>query len=275
VSPGPDAPAVPRVLTVAGSDCCGGAGIQADIKTITCLGGFAMSAVAALTAQDTRGVWGVHPVPPEFVARQVRACLEDIGADAAKTGMLCNAGIVRAVAEAFRQRPVPNLVVDPVMFSKSGHALLDDAGRAALREELLPLAAVVTPNLEEAAFLAERGISAPPDMRRAAEAILRLGVRAVVVKGGHLEGDALDILYDGERFVELRAPRLGGRVPHGTGCAFSAALATCLGQGLSLEEAARRAKRFVTEAIRAGFDFGGGYGLLNPLTGAAAADSAG
>ncbi len=261
---------VPRVLTIAGSDSGGGAGIQADIKVITCLGGFAMSAITALTAQDTCGVWGVHPVPPDFVAQQIEVCLEDIGADAAKTGMLCNAAIVRAVARALRNIKVPNLVVDPVMFSKSGHSLLDEEGRTAVREEILPLAAVVTPNIPEASSLAGMEVSGPEQMRRAAEAILQLGPDAVVVKGGHLAGKALDILYDGERFIELTAPRLNQRNTHGTGCAFSAALATELGRGLALEEAARRAKRFITEAIRSGFGFGKGCGPTNPLAGARA-----
>lgn len=275
-----------RILTIAGSDSGGGAGIQADIKVITCLGGYAMSAVTALTAQDTRGVWGIHPVPPDFVARQAEVCLTDIGADAVKTGMLCNADIVRSVAEVLRRHRLEHLVVDPVMVSKSGHRLLDEAAESALVSEILPMAEVVTPNLPEASRLAGFETCDGQDMRRAAEAILELGPRAVIVKGGHAFGEgtpgqsenapggpggAVDLLYDGRTFVELSGERIRTKNTHGTGCSFSAALATCLARGMPLRAAAEAAKRFITAAIRHALDLGSGCGPTNPLAGASAA----
>ena len=262
--------AVPRVLTIAGSDSGGGAGIQADIKTVTCLGGYAMSAVTALTAQDTRGVWGVHPVPPEFVAKQVEVCLADLGADAAKTGMLCNAEIVRAVAEVLRGTPVAHFVVDPVMFSKSNHRLLDESAEKELVTRILPLATVVTPNLPEASRLAGFEISDLDGMRRGAKAILDLGPGAVVVKGGHLESEAVDVLYDGREFAEFPGDRIETKNTHGTGCTFSAALATFLAHGQPLPAAVSNAKRFVTEAIRHSLALGRGHGPTNPLAAARA-----
>lgn len=260
----------PRVLTIAGSDSGGGAGVQADLKVITCLGGYGMSALTALTAQDTRGVWGIHPVPPEFVAQQVELCLSDIGADAVKTGMLCSAPIVAAVAGVLRRFQTPNLVVDPVMLSKSGHRLLDDAAQAAMVREILPLARIVTPNLPEAACLAGFPVQSLAEMRRAAEAIARLGPRAVLVKGGHRAGDARDLLYDGAVFVEFPQERIATTNTHGTGCSFSAALATELACGRTLHEAAARAKRFITEAIRCALPLGRGCGPTDPLAGARA-----
>jgi len=253
---------------VAGSDSGGGAGIQADIKVVTALGGYAMSAVTALTAQDTRGVWGVVPVPPKFVAQQADLCLTDLGADAVKTGMLCNAPIVRAVAGVFRRHQVRNLVVDPVMISKSGHRLLDEAAERALVRHLLPLARVITPNLHEAARLVGYPVADLCDMRRAAADLLRLGPAAVLVKGGHLPGVARDLLFDGRDWLELPAPRLRTRNTHGTGCSFSAALAVGLARGLPLPEAARLAKTFITQAIRAALPLGRGCGPTNPLAGA-------
>ena len=257
----------PRVLTIAGSDSGGGAGIQGDLKVITCLGGFGMSAITALTAQNTQGVFGVHPVPPEFVAQQIAVCLDDIGADATKTGMLCNAPIVRAVAETLREKGARNLVVDPVMVSKSGRRLLDADAEQTLIEEILPLATVVTPNLPEAARLAGFRVETLEEMRRAAEAILKLGPAAVIVKGGHLSrlSAATDLLFDGRDFAELPAQRIVTRNTHGTGCSFSAALATELARGRPLLDAARRSKRFITEAIRHSLDLGHGCGPTNPL----------
>jgi hydroxymethylpyrimidine kinase/phosphomethylpyrimidine kinase len=265
-----NAPHPPRILTIAGSDSGGGAGIQADIKVITCLGGYGMSAITALTAQDTRGVWGIHPVPPEFVAQQVELCLADIGVDAVKTGMLCNEEIVRAVAQVLRQGKAPNLVVDPVMFSKSGHRLLDEPAERALIEAVLPLAEVVTPNLPEASRLAGFEVADAEGMRRAAKAILALGPRAVVVKGGHLPGVAADLLFDGREFQTFPAERIDTKNTHGTGCSYSAALATALGRGLPLAEAVALAKKFITEAIRHSLPFGHGCGPTDPLAAARA-----
>ena len=266
------APLPPRILTIAGSDSGGGAGIQADIKVITCLGGYGMSAITALTAQDTRGVWGIHPVPPEFVAQQVELCLADIGVDAVKTGMLCNEAIVRAVAQVLRRGKAPNLVVDPVMFSKSGHRLLDESAERALIEEILPLAEVVTPNLPEASRLAGFEVADAEGMRRAAKAIFALGPRAVVVKGGHLPGVAADLLFDGREFQTFPAERIDTKNTHGTGCSYSAALATALGRGLPLAEAVALAKKFITEAIRHSLPFGRGCGPTDPLAAARALD---
>jgi len=261
---------VPRVLTIAGSDSGGGAGIQQDIKVITCLGGYAMSAITALTAQNTVGVFGIQPVSPEFVARQIELCLEDIGADAAKTGMLCNAPIVRAVAAVLKKHSVEHLVVDPVIYSKSGHRLLDEDAEETLISEILPLAEVVTPNLPEASHLAGFDVAGPDEMRKAAQAILKLGPRAVIVKGGHRTDEAGDLLYDGKDFVPLRAERIATKNTHGTGCSFSAALATGLARGAALPDAARRAKRFITQAIRNSFPLGAGNGPTNPLAAAQA-----
>lgn len=267
-------PLPPRILSIAGSDSGGGAGIQADLKVITCLGGYGMSAVTALTAQDTCGVRAVHAAPPEFVALQVEMCLVDIGADAVKTGMLCNKQIVRAVAEVLRRRNAPNLVVDPVMFSKSGHRLLDEPAERALIEDILPLAAVVTPNLPEASRLAGFEVSDTDGMKRAAEAILTLGPHAVVVKGGHLPGAADDLLFDGREFRLFPAGRIATKNTHGTGCSYSAALATALGRGLPLGDAVSLAKRFVTEAIRCSLPFGAGCGPTDPLAAARALQAA-
>ena len=268
--PPPPDPRPPRVLTIAGSDSGGGAGIQADLKVITCLGAFAMSAVTAVTAQNTQGVFAVHPLPPEFVAQQITLCLDDIGADAVKTGMLCNAPIAHAVAQALRRHHVPNLVVDPVIYSKSAHRLLDEDAERILIAEILPLAQIVTPNLPEAARLAGFEVRNPGDMRRAAETILALGPRAVIIKGGHLTGNAMDLFYDGRTFSELSAERIATENTHGTGCSFSAALATELARGASPLQAAGSAKNFITQAIRHSFALGRGHGPTNPLAAARA-----
>jgi hydroxymethylpyrimidine/phosphomethylpyrimidine kinase len=228
-----------------------------------------MSAVTALTAQNTRGVLAVFPTPADFVALQIRACLDDIGADAVKTGMLANAGIVNAVADALAPYKGLKLVVDPVLAAKSGDRLLAGEAETALKERLLPLATVVTPNLPEAEALTGMALRGIEDMRRAAQALREMGPGCVVVKGGHLAGDeALDLFYDGCDFVELTGPRLSARHTHGTGCTFSAALATGLAKGLAAVEAARLAKRFVTEAIRHGLPLGRGCGPTDPLAAA-------
>jgi len=261
----------PRVLSIAGSDSGGGAGIQADVKVITCLGGYAMTAVTAVTAQDTRQVAGIHAVPPEFVAEQMELCIADIGLDAAKTGMLCGAPTVRAVAEVLRKHRVAHLVVDPVMFSSSGSRLLDEPGEAALVREILPLCEAVTPNLAEAARLAGFEVRDLPSMRRAAEAIAKkLGARAVWIKGGHLAGPPTDLLYDRSGFLELPSERIETKDTHGAGCALSAALATELARGLELRDAALRARRFIVEALRNSLRLGKGRGPTDPLAAAQA-----
>ncbi len=258
---------IARVLTIAGSDSCGGAGIQADLKTFAVFRAYGMSAVTALTAQNTLGVSGIFPVSPAFVRQQIDAVASDVGIDAAKTGMLASREIVSAVAAAVRAHGIAPLVVDPVMVAQSGADLLRADARGALLDELIPLATVVTPNAPEAEALLDMSVSSVPDMRTAAKRLVEAGARAALVKGGHLdEIDAVDVLYDGENMHELRAVRIHTRHTHGSGCMLAAALAACLAQGRPLLAAAREAKRFINAAIAAGFPLGGGAGPANPLT---------
>jgi hydroxymethylpyrimidine/phosphomethylpyrimidine kinase len=257
---------LPRLLTIAGSDSSGGAGIQADLKTFTVFRGYGMSAVTALTAQNTQAVRGVVPVDPAFVRAQIDAVVEDIGVDATKTGMLANRELVAAVAAAVRDHSLAPLVVDPVMVAQSGAALLADNARDAVRELLLPLATVVTPNTPEAAALLAVEVDGVPAMREAATRLVALGARAALVKGGHLGGaESVDVLHDGRTLHELRAPRLAVRHTHGTGCILAAAIAAGLGGGLDLLAAVEQAKRFVSAAIRGGLALGKGAGPANPL----------
>jgi hydroxymethylpyrimidine/phosphomethylpyrimidine kinase len=248
-----------RALTIAGSDSGGGAGIQADLKTFTMFGVYGMSALTAITAQNTREVRVVLDLPPELVAAQIDAVLEDIGADAAKTGMLANAPIIETVAscvERWRLR----LVVDPVMVAKSGDALLESTAITTLTNVLLPLAEVVTPNLYEAEMLTGQRIETLDDMREAARAIHALGPRHVVVKGGHRSGDPVDVYFDGQRFGELRGERIQTPHTHGTGCTFSAAITAFIANGLDVQTAVANAKRYVTAAIRHAPGLGSGHG---------------
>lgn len=247
-------------LTIAGSDSGAGAGIQADLKTFAALGVYGTSAITALTAQNTKGVAGVHVVPAEFVTQQIEVVTSDLGCDAVKTGMLASAAIVEAVAASVEALDLPNLVVDPVMIAKSGDRLLDDDAVQAMKSTLLRLARVVTPNLPEAEVLAAMTIRSLADMREAARRIMRHRPAAVLVKGGHLAGDTMtDVLFDGDQLVELSEPRVDGPYTHGTGCTFSAAIAAYLARGESLIEATRGAKTYVTRAMRAGIDLGGGH----------------
>lgn len=253
-----------RILTVAGSDSGGGAGIQADLKAITVLGGYGMSVITALTAQNTVGVQGVHAVPIAFIEQQLDSVLSDIGADAAKTGMLATPEIVEVVAGGIKRYKVQPLVLDPVMVAKSGDSLLAEDARETLKKVLLPLAFVVTPNLPEAEVLCGRQVKNLNDMHEAAKRIYDLGPDNVVIKGGHLEGRAVDLLFDGVSFETLDAPRLNQRNTHGTGCTFSAALATLLAEGHQITEAVKKAKKFITRAIATGLDIGSGHGPTNP-----------
>ena len=252
-----------RILTIAGSDSGGGAGIQADLKTITVRGGYGMSAVTALTAQNTLGVQGVHPVPVDFIKAQMTSVLSDYGADGAKTGMLATPEIVAGVAEQLEKYQVEGLVVDPVMVAKGGDVLLSREARVAVKEVLLPLAHVVTPNLPEASDLCGFPVEDLETMEAAAREIHRLGSPYVLIKGGHLKGDAVDLLFDGERFQTFTSPRLSNRNTHGTGCTFSAALATLLAQGCTVSHAVGQAKKFITRAIAQSLDFGAGHGPTN------------
>jgi hydroxymethylpyrimidine kinase/phosphomethylpyrimidine kinase len=253
-----------RVLTIAGSDSGGGAGIQADLKAITLLGGFGMSVITALTAQNTLGVHGIHAIPPSFVEKQMEVVLSDIGADAIKTGMLAHSEIIRVVARKIRQYGLKHVVVDPVMVAKSGDSLLRKDAQEALIGELIPLAWIVTPNLPEASVLAGFKVTSVQEMRKAARRIHQLGAKHVVVKGGHLKGRAVDLLYDGKRFEEIVAPRIETKNTHGTGCTFASAIATLLARGDTVYGAVQKAKTFITLAIQSGLSLGKGTGPTNP-----------
>ena len=253
---------VPKALTVAGSDSGGGAGIQADLKTFSAFRVFGMSVLTAVTAQNSVGVTGVHNLPPEFVAQQIDAVLGDFGADAVKLGMLSTAPIIRAVADRLTAHGQSRVVLDPVMVAKSGAPLLQPEARTALIEAVLPLAEVVTPNLPEAAVLAEMSVTTVTDMEEAARRIHARGPRHVLVKGGHLADSATDLLYDGRAFTRFAAPRLDSHNTHGTGCTLSAAIAAGMAQGAPLVAAVREAKAYVTAAIREGFPAGRGVGVL-------------
>lgn len=255
---------IARVLTIAGSDSGGGAGIEADLKTFTALGVYGMAAITSVTAQNTVGVFGVVDLPPEFVSQQIDLCADDIGVDAAKTGMLSNADIVTAVSISVTRSGIEKLVVDPVMVAKSGDSLLRANARLALKEKLLPLAYLVTPNIPEAATLADMDIRTDGEIREAARRIYEMGPKYVLVKGGHLEGpEAVDWLYDGLRFVPFSAPRIDTKNTHGTGCTYSAALAAFLGKGLPIEDAVGRAKHYLTKAIQHSLALGAGHGPLH------------
>ncbi|MEI7608175.1 MAG: bifunctional hydroxymethylpyrimidine kinase/phosphomethylpyrimidine kinase [Rhodospirillaceae bacterium] len=255
-----------RVLVVAGSDSGGGAGIQGDIKTITALGGYAATAITALTAQNTRGVFGVLPVPPEFVAQQMRLVLEDIGADALKTGMLHSAAVIEAVAAVVEELGIGiPLVVDPVMVSKSGAPLLDPDAVQALKQTLLVRAELATPNIPEAMVLTGMdGIRDLAEMRHAAALILSLGPRAVLIKGGHMEGEILTDLLSWEDGEDVfQSPRLHTPHTHGTGCTLASAIAASLALGFGLRDAVVRARGYLQQAILTAPGFGHGHGPLN------------
>ncbi len=258
-------PRRPIALTVAGSDPGGGAGIQADLKTFAALGVYGYSVLTEVIAQNSARVWRVSPVQPAMVRAQIEAVVAERRPDAMKTGALGTAGVVKALARAIAEMRLPAPVVDPVMLSSSGTRLLDRRGEKALRDELIPIARLVTPNIPEAEALSGVRIEGRDAAREAAARIVALGVRAVVIKGGHLSADsrAVDFFYDGRRFIEMTAPRLAVAGAHGTGCAFSAAVAAYLALGTDLETAVRRAKRFVLAALKRSFKFGKGRPLLD------------
>ena len=255
-----------RVLVVAGSDSGGGAGIQADIKTVTALGGYAATAITALTAQNTQGVFGVFPVPPDFIQQQMRLVLDDIGADCIKTGMLHSREVIAAVVEVLASHaPDIPMVVDPVMVAKGGAPLLQASAVDAVRTLLLPRASVITPNLPEAETLLGAKIAGADDMRGAAKALLAIGPKAVLLKGGHLAGDRIiDVLIaaDGSERTFENA-RIDTPHTHGTGCTLASAIATGLAQRLPLVDAVARARDYVLKAIRTAPGFGHGHGPLN------------
>ncbi|MCF0090445.1 MULTISPECIES: bifunctional hydroxymethylpyrimidine kinase/phosphomethylpyrimidine kinase [Streptomyces] len=254
--------APPRVLTVAGSDSGGGAGIQADLKTMLALGVHGMSVLTAVTAQNSVGVQGAWPLPVEAVRAQYRSVVDDIGVQAVKTGMLASAELVRTVADLLAGTGAP-VVVDPVGVSKHGDALLAESALDSLRTRLLPVATVATPNLDEVAQLTGLRVESEEQLRPAAEAVLEFGPRWVLIKGGHLAGDAVDLLTDGTEEHWLRAPRHDNRHTHGTGCTLASALAARLALGDAVPEAARAAKSYVTGAIEAGFPLGAGIGPVD------------
>jgi len=252
-----------KALTIAGSDSGAGAGIQADLKTFAANGVYGTSAITALTAQNTRGVQKIFPLSPAIVAAQIDAVIDDIGADAVKTGMLLDAAVVKVVAARVRARRLRNLVVDPVMVAKSGDLLLRKDAIAALKSKLIPLATVVTPNVPEAEKLTGIRLKRLEDFKEAARRIVALGAKTVVIKGGHRKGSATDLFYDGKKFREFSAPRLRTRNTHGTGCTFAAAIAAHLAKGAKPEEAVRRAKRYLTRAIKDSYSIGAGHGPVN------------
>ena len=258
---------VPVVLTIAGSDSSGGAGIQADLKTFAAFQVYGASAITAVTAQNTLGVTGVEEIRPEMVAAQIDAVVSDIGVDAVKTGMLASSEIILAVAQRLTAHRLERVVVDPVMVAKGGARLLREEAVEALREVLLPLALVATPIAGEAEVLAGQPVESIEEARRAAKAIAAMGPRYVVVKGGHFGKDATDVLYDGARFTELSAERIPTTSTHGTGCTFASAIAAGLGHGLAVEQAVRQAKSYVSRAIAEAFPLGAGHGPLHHFHG--------
>jgi hydroxymethylpyrimidine/phosphomethylpyrimidine kinase len=248
-----------KALTIAGSDSGAGAGIQADLKTFAALGVYGASAITAITAQNTVGVTRVLAMTPDLVAAQIDAVLDDIGAHALKTGMLANAAIIKAVAEKIHEHRLKNLVVDPVMVATSGDLLIEKSAVAALRSLLIPLAAVITPNIPEAEEVTGMELRATKDIEEAARRIVAMGARAVVIKGGHRKGPAVDLFFDRKQFREFTAARVRTKNTHGTGCTFSAAIAAYLARGETLEKAVLLAKRYITRAIQAGFTVGRGH----------------
>ena len=252
-----------KVLTIAGSDCSGGAGIQADIKTITAHKMYAMSAITALTAQNTTGVYGVLEATPEFVANQLDCIFQDIRPDAVKIGMVSNVEIIEVIAMKLREYSAENIVVDPVMVSTSGSKLLNDNANDALIGSIFPLATVITPNIPEAQCLTEITIKSKEDMEKAAEILLKLTKGSVLLKGGHLDDSADDLLIKGGKKYWFEGRKIDNPNTHGTGCTLSSAIACNLAQGLDVIESIKNAKEYITGALKAGLDLGKGSGPLN------------
>ena len=252
-----------KVLTIAGSDSGGGAGIQADLKTFAAIGCYGMSVITALTAQNTRGVTAIHALPPSFAVEQMTAVFTDIGADAVKIGMLYSAELIEAVTATLNKYRARNIVLDPVMVAQSGDKLLQDDAIQAIKDYLMPVADVVTPNLPEAEVLLGQKIESLEDMQRAARALAQFGGRSILIKGGHLEeSNSTDLLYltEEDRFVTLEAERVDSRNNHGTGCTLSSAIAGHMARGDPIEDAVRKAKTYIQNAIRAGAEYKIGHG---------------
>ena len=252
-----------NLLTIAGSDTCGGAGIQADLKTFSAFGTYGMSVITAVTAQNTQGVLDSQDISPEIIRKQIEAIFTDIPVAAVKIGMVSVAETINAIADQLEQYHPEKIVVDPVMVSKSGFDLLKPEAKTALIQRLLPLAYVVTPNLPEAEVITGERIDTLTDMERAAKLIYELGAKNVLVKGRHLKDDATDILYDGKNIIRLPMKRIDTKNTHGTGCTISSAIAACLGKGMDVEQAVRSAKEYVTIGIEHSISLGKGVGPTN------------
>ncbi len=250
-----------KVLTIAGSDSCGGAGIQADLKTFSAHGVFGMSVITAVTAQNTQGVFGVQDISTEMIQKQIEVIFEDISVDAVKIGMVSKTDTIEAIYKTLSKYAIKNLVVDPVMVSKSGYHLLQPEAKEALIKFLLPMATVATPNLLEGEVISGEKITSLEEMKKAAVTIHQMGAKYVLLKGGHLEeGEATDVLYDGENFKYFSSPRIHTKNTHGTGCTLSSAIASNLGKGMSVYTAVEKAKKYITIAIEQSFSIGKGVG---------------
>lgn len=250
-------------LSIAGSDCSGGAGIQADLKTFSALGCFGMSVIVSVVAENTSRVISIQDISPALICDQMDAVFEDIRVDAVKVGMLSGTECMQAVAEKLRQYKPEITVIDPVMIAKGGSALMRPDALATLQQEIVPLASLLTPNIPEAKAITGMEISGIADMKEAAQKIHAMGAKSVLVKGGHLEGDAVDVLFDGSEFTLYESPRIQTKNTHGTGCTLSSALASHLAMGLELKQAVGAAKDYVTEAIRYSMEIGKGCGPTN------------
>jgi len=251
--------AIRKALTIAGSDSGAGAGIQADLKTFAAHGVYGTSAITAITAQNTVGVAAVLALNAKLVGAQIDAIIADIGAHAVKTGMLANAAIIDMVAIKIRAHRLKNIVVDPVMVATSGDLLIQKTAVVALRSKLIPLATIVTPNIPEAEVLTGMKLRSVEEIREAAQRIVKMGAKTVLIKGGHLKGAAMDLFYDGKRFTALNAPRVRTKNTHGTGCTLSAAIAANLAKGQKIETAVTNAKRYITDALRHSYRVGSGH----------------
>jgi hydroxymethylpyrimidine kinase/phosphomethylpyrimidine kinase len=256
-----------KVLCIGGSDSSGGAGIQADLKTVSACGCYGLSVITAVTAQNTQGVQVIHPVPQKFILAQLDSVLSDIGADAVKTGMLLTVGAVKSVVKKVKEYRMKKLIVDPVMIAKGGHSLMQDESRDVLIKKLLPLAFVLTPNIPEAETLAQMKIRSTAAMKKAAVIIHRLGAKNVLIKGGHLPGSkrsgAVDILFDGDHYYEFFSPWIDTKNTHGTGCTYASALAAGIAKGEKIVDTVWQAKIMVTAAIENAWSIGKGYGSVN------------
>ncbi len=252
-----------HVLTIAGSDSCGGAGIQADLKTFSAQGTYGMSVITAVTVQNTKGVFGCQDITPEIIGQQIDAIFTDIEVDAVKVGMVSQIATICTISEKLRQYQAKNIVIDPVMISKSGFDLMQAQAKDTLIKELIPLADVVTPNLPEAEVITGLSIKALEDMEKAAKIIYDMGAKNVLIKGGHLENDATDVLFDGKDYVYLKSKRIPTKNTHGTGCTLSSAIAANLAKGKTAKQAIAIAKEYITIAIEHALDIGHGVGPTN------------